>query len=247
MRARPVLALAAALIALVGCSSVRASQPARMLASIDSDTDALASVDSQDPYDPWMRFNEKMFDFNWKLDQHVLKPVAKGYRTVLPEQLQIMISNGFDNIRFVPRFINSVLQGKWDGAMRELGRFLVNSTVGVGGLFDVGTAAGIKPSKEDFGQTLATWGAGSGAYLVLPFMDPMTVRDGIGRGVDSALDPLAYVLPLLPVRIAMRGGDTVNERALNYDMFQGVEESTVDLYSSVRHYYIERRRVQVGE
>jgi phospholipid-binding lipoprotein MlaA len=188
-----------------------------------------------------------MFNFNYKVDRYVLKPVAQGYRTVMPEQVQIMVDNGFHNIKFVPRFFNNLLQGKFEGALRELSRFVVNSTLGIGGLFDAGKHAGLERSNEDFGQTLGVWGAPAGPYLVLPLLEPMTVRDGVGRAVDSALDPLTYVLPLFWDRIGMKIGETVNDRALNYDLFQGVEETTLDLYSSVRHFYLKRREQQIKE
>ena len=203
--------------------------------------------DLEEEYDPWEPFNERMFNFNYKVDRYVLKPVAQGYRTVMPEQVQIMVDNGFHNIKFVPRFFNNLFQGKFEGALRELSRFVVNSTLGIGGLFDAGKHAGLERSNEDFGQTLGVWGAPAGPYLVLPLLEPMTVRDGVGRAVDSALDPLSYVLPLFFDRIGMKIGETVNDRALNYDLFQGVEETTLDLYSSVRHFYLKRREQQVKE
>jgi phospholipid-binding lipoprotein MlaA len=199
-------------------------------------------------YDPWEPFNEKMFAFNYRVDRYVLKPVAFVYRKIIPEPLEALIANGFDNIRWVPRFVNSLLQGKWGGASREMGRFLINSTLGIGGLWDPAKNYwGIPGSREDFGQTLGVWGSGPGPYLVLPFLPPMTVRDGIGFGVDIFLDPLSYVLPFFPDRFGMKIGDTVNERALNYEVFQGVEETTLDLYSSVRHFYLQRRQRQIQE
>jgi len=195
-----------------------------------------------DEYDPWERWNEPMFEFNRRLDKYVLKPVAKGYNFVVPDEIQIMISNGFDNISFVPRLVNSLLQGKVKGAGRELGRFLINSTAGVGGLFDPAKDVfGILKSREDFGQTLGVWGVGSGPYLIVPFMEPLTVRDGVGKAVDSAMDPLSYFLPLIWERLAMKVGDIVNERSLNLDLFQGFEESVIDMYSAVRHAYLQRR------
>lgn len=200
-----------------------------------------------DQYDPWESFNEKMFNFNYKLDRYVLKPVANVYRKVMPEPLQLGIRNGFDNIGWVPRFVSSMLQGKFGGAGREVARFLINSTAGVGGLFDPAKNDwGIRPSKEDFGQTLGVWGNGPGPYLVLPLLGPMTVRDGIGRGVDTFMNPLGYFIPFL-ASFGMNVGDTVNDRALNYELFQGVEETTLDLYSSVRHFYLKRREQQIKE
>jgi phospholipid-binding lipoprotein MlaA len=206
------------------------------------------SEEAGDQYDPWEKFNEKMFNFNYKVDRYVLKPAANVYRHVMPEPFQILIRNGFDNIRWVPRFVNNLLQGKVGGAGRELARFLINSTAGIGGLFDPAKDYwGIKGSNEDFGQTLGVWGSGPGPYLVLPLTEPMTVRDGIGRGVDLFLDPLSYFLPFFWDRLGMKIGDTLNERALNYELFQGVEETTLDLYSSVRHFYLKRREQQIKE
>jgi phospholipid-binding lipoprotein MlaA len=209
---------------------------------------AAPAEDVDDIYDPWESFNEKMFNFNVKLDRYVLKPVARVWKTVIPEPFQVMISNGFDNIRFAPRFVNNVLQGKFGGATREMSRFLINSTAGVGGLFDPAKDYwGIRPSNEDFGQTLGVWGAGPGPYLVLPVLAPTTVRDGIGMGVDLLMDPFGYYVGFFPARFAMKLGDTINDRALNYDLFQGVEETTIDLYSSVRHFYLKRREQQIKE
>jgi phospholipid-binding lipoprotein MlaA len=246
----PEVIVAAEVVAAADAPDELVREPAAalpMVAQAASDASAPAG-DVDEQYDPWEPFNEKMFDFNYKLDRYVLKPVARAYRAVMPEPFQLLISNGFDNIRWVPRFINNMLQGKFDGAGREAARFLINSTAGVGGLFDPAKDYwGIRSSKEDFGQTLGVWGAGPGPYLVLPFLPPMTVRDGVGYGVDSFLDPLGYVLPFFWDRLGMKVGDTVNERALNYELFQGVEETTLDLYSSVRHFYLKRREQQIKE
>lgn len=202
----------------------------------------------EEEYDPWEPFNEKTFEFNRKLDRYLLKPVAKAYNKVVPDQVQVMIGNAFDNIRWVPRAVNSLLQAKWDGAARELSRFMLNSTLGVGGLFDVGKYAGIEKSREDFGQTLGTWGAGPGPYLVLPFLEPMTVRDGVGQGVDLILDPLGYFFaPSIPFRLGMKVGDTVNDRSLNLDLYQGFEETVIDMYSAVRQGYLQRREKLIKE
>jgi phospholipid-binding lipoprotein MlaA len=219
-------------------------QPPLLYAQAPTATDA----GEVEQYDPWEGFNETMFDFNLRLDRYALKPAANVYRHVMPEPFQVLISNGFDNIRWVPRFVNSVLQGKFGGAGREVARFIINSTAGVGGLFDPAKDYwGIRASKEDFGQTLGVWGMGPGPYLVLPLLPPMTVRDGVGMGVDGAMDPLSYFLPFFWDRIGMKLGDTLNERALNYELFQGVEETTIDLYSSVRHFYLQRRERQIRE
>jgi phospholipid-binding lipoprotein MlaA len=208
--------------------------------------DPTDAVDEE--YDPWEPFNEKMFSFNRGLDRWIFKPAARAYMFVVPEPWQVLISNGFDNINFVPRLVNSLLQGKWSGAGRELARFLINSTAGIGGLFDPAKDFwGIHKSREDFGQTLGVWGTGPGPYLVLPLMEPLTVRDGIGKFVDGAMDPLSYVLPFFWDRIGMKAGDALNDRALNYELFQGFEESVIDMYSAVRHGYLQRRQQLIRE
>ncbi len=197
--------------------------------------------------DPWERFNEKVFEFNRQTDRFVLKPVAQVYSLIVPEPFQLMIANGFDNISFVPRMINSLLQLKVGGASRELSRFLINSTLGIGGLFDAAKYWGIEKSREDFGQTLGVWGVSPGPYLIVPFMEPMTVRDGIGRGVDSLMNPMSYFVPFIWTGISLKLGEIVNDRALNLDLFQGFEESVVDLYSAVRHGYLRRREQLIKE
>jgi len=201
----------------------------------------------EEDYDPWERFNEKIFEFNRQTDRFVLKPVAKAYSVVVPEVFEVMIGNGFDNIAFVPRMVNSILQGKFGGATRELSRFLINSTLGIGGLFDAAKYYGIEKSREDFGQTLGFWGVTPGPYLIVPFMEPMTVRDGIGRGVDGLMNPMSYFISFVPTGIALKLGEIVNDRALNLDLFQGFEESVVDLYSAVRHGYLRRREQLIKE
>ena len=193
-------------------------------------------------YDPWEPFNEKIFTFNYTFDKYVLKPVAKGYNFIVPDVVQQMIGRGFDNIRVVPKLVNNILQWNWKGFAVELGRFVINSTLGIGGLFDIARQEfGLEKTKVDFGQTLGKWGFEPGPFLILPLMPPLTVRDGIGTGVDGAMDVLGYFLPFFPDRLAMRLGDTVNDRSLNLDLFQGFEETTVDLYSAVRNGYLQRR------
>ena len=223
---------------------VTAQAPTTPSEKIDTET-ALGSDDEDN--DPWERFNEKVFEFNRQADRFVLKPVAKAYTWIVPDPFQVLIENGFDNISFVPRMVNSLLQGKWGGATRELSRFLINSTAGIGGLFDAAKYWGIEKSREDFGQTLGVWGVSPGPYLVVPFLPPMTVRDGIGRGVDSFMNPLSYFIPFLWVGISLKLGEIVNDRALNLELFQGFEESVVDLYSAVRHGYLRRREQLIKE
>ena len=212
-------------------------------------TDTRLSVDDEvsEDYDPWERFNEKIFNFNYKLDRYVVKPVAKVYDQIVLNGEKQAIHNAYDNVAMPRRFLNSLFQGKFKGAGREMARFVINSTLGIGGMADVAKYQfHIEKSDEDTGQTFGVYGAGPGPYLVLPFFSPFTVRDAIGYAFDAAMDPINYVLPLLP-SIAKKGEDILNERALNLDTFESVEEATLDLYSAVRNAYLTRRKQQIAE
>jgi phospholipid-binding lipoprotein MlaA len=165
----------------------------------------------------------------------------------VPDRVQVMISNVYDNASFLPRMMNSFFQGKFDGGMREFGRFLFNTTIGVGGLFDVAKMEGIEKSREDFGQTLGFYGWGPGPYLILPFLEPLTVRDGIGKAVDGAMDPVSYFVPFFYTRLILKVEETINDRSLNLELFQGFEESVIDMYSAVRHGYLKRREKMIKE
>ena len=199
-------------------------------------------------YDPWEPFNEGMFEFNRWLDRWVLKPVAKGYNYVIPDLFQQMIGNGFDNIRVVPRFVNCLLQAKFGGAGREVGRLVINSTLGIAGMFDIAKQEfGLQKCNEDTGQTLGVWGFGPGPYLMLPFLPPLTVRDAIGYVADGAMDPLVYFLPFIWERLSMKVEDTVNDRSVNLDLYQGFEETTVEFYSAFRNAYLQRRLKLIKE
>ncbi|MDT7043136.1 VacJ family lipoprotein [Candidatus Nitronereus thalassa] len=198
--------------------------------------------------DPWEGFNSSVFDFNLGLDRRIIRPVARGYHTVMPDVAEQALGNAFSNIRFVPSLANNVFQGKVSEAGVIVGRFLINSTIGLAGLFDVaeahfGLAA---PAEEDAGQTLAKLGVGAGPYLVLPFLPPTTLRDGLGTLADLAMDPLNYVLPFVP-QASKRVGETVNDRAKNLEQFQGIEDGTLDLYAAVRDAYWQTRAHAINQ
>ena len=221
---------------------VVAQAPAQTLAQGRSALPVVPVDDVLEEYDPWEPFNEKIFSFNYNVDKFVLKPVAKGYNFVVPDRVQQMIENGFDNLLVVQRVVNNLLQWRPLGAGVELSRFLINSTLGIGGLFDIARQEfSLQKTLADFGQTLGIWGIGPGPFLVLPLLPPLTVRDGIGTAVDGAMDPLSYVLPFIWTRLGMKVGSTINDRSLNLDLYQGFEETTVDLYSAVRNGYLQRR------
>jgi phospholipid-binding lipoprotein MlaA len=199
-------------------------------------------------YDPWEPFNEKMFWFNREvLDRFVLKPVATAWNFILPNPVQKGIHNVFDNLAVVRRVVNNALQLKFVGAGKEAARFTINSTIGVVGFFDVAKEGfGIEQSDEDTGQTLGVWGVGPGPFLVLPFLPPLTVRDGIGFAVDVAMTPYVYFIPWY-ASIGSTATNMVNERSLNLDTFERVTESTVDLYGAVRNAYLQRRAAAIRQ
>ncbi len=202
--------------------------------------------------DPWEKFNEKMFNFNRGVDRWFLKPVATGYDKVLPDVAQIGIRNALTNINFPRRFINNLLQLKFEGAAREVLRFTINSTFGLAGFVDFAKISeGIPESDEDTGQTMGVWGVKSGPYLVLPFLPPMTVRDGVGYLFDAGMNPLLYVGIFVDGATGVGAGtftlNAINERSLNLETFQQVEESVIDLYSAVRNAYLQNRAAAIRE
>jgi phospholipid-binding lipoprotein MlaA len=218
-----------------------------ILFGVVSQASAQANPEASEEYDqdPWEPFNEKMFSFNHGLDRNLLKPVATGYDTVLPDLVQTSIMNAIKNLGVVRRLVNNLLQLKFEGASRELLRFTVNSTFGIAGLFDVARdGSGIKESDEDTGQTLGFYGVGPGPYLVLPLLPVMTVRDGFGALVDTAMNPLIFVAPV-GATLGIFATNTVNDRSLNLDKFQRVEDSVIDLYGAVRNAYLQRRAAEI--
>lgn len=206
------------------------------------------ATESEPVEDPWEPFNSRMFALNYNIDRYALKPVARVYSVVIAPDLQDSLANAFDNLGFASRFFNSLFQGKLDRAGTELQRFLLNSTLGVGGLFDVAKYMfGIEaPPAEDVGQTLATYGMPSGPYLVLPMLPPMTVRDAAGYAGDIFMNPVNYVIPFVP-NLGLNAGDRLNDRAVNLDVFEDLEESTVDLYGAARSAYMDRRAKDIEE
>jgi phospholipid-binding lipoprotein MlaA len=198
--------------------------------------------------DPFESFNEKMFWFNREvLDRFLLKPAATAWDFLLPDPVQRGIYNIFDNLAVVRRVVNNTLQAKFTGAGTELARFTINSTIGLVGFFDVARDAfGIQQRDEDTGQTFGLWGMRPGPYLVLPFLPPLTIRDGIGYAFDSAMTPYVYFIPWY-ANAGITATSTVNERSLNLDRFERVAESTIDLYGAVRNAYLQRRAAAIRQ
>lgn len=193
--------------------------------------------------DPWEGFNRGVFNFNESLDRAILKPVAQGYRFIMPDVAEQGVSNFFDNLRDVVTFFNNVLQLKPVEATQDLSRVLINTTIGIGGLFDVASAMDIPKNDEDFGQTLGAWGVESGPYLVLPLLGPSTVRDGVGIIPDMYLDPLNQV-ESDELRYGLKALKVVDKRASLLDR-EGVV--TGDRYTFIRDAYLQKREFEVND
>jgi phospholipid-binding lipoprotein MlaA len=196
---------------------------------------------SGNPKDPIEGFNRAIYAFNEGLDTVVIKPVAQGYDAVLPAPVRTGVTNFFGNIADFFIGVNNLLQGKPDQAVSDIGRVLINSTVGILGIFDVATKAGLEKHEEDFGQTFGRWGIGDGAYVVVPVFGPRTVRDTVGLVLDVAADPVANIdhVPTRNSALALRLIDT---RADLLPADKVIEEAALDKYSYVRDGYLQRRR-----
>jgi len=202
-----------------------------------------AMAEESEINDPWEGFNRGVFNFNESLDRAILKPVAQGYRFIMPDVAEQGVSNFFDNLRDVVTFFNNVLQLKPVEATQDLSRVLINTTIGIGGLFDVASAMNIPKNDEDFGQTLGAWGVESGPYLVLPLFGPSTVRDGVGIIPDMYLDPLNQV-ESEELRYGLKVLNVVDKRASLLDR-EGV--ITGDRYAFIRDAYLQKREFEVND
>lgn len=210
-----------------------------LLLSLAPATTAVANED----IDPWEPFNRKVFAFNEGLDRYILKPVARGYRAITPDPVERGVTNFIKNIYEFNTIFNSVLQGRPADAFDSTGRFIINSTVGVLGIFDVATRMGIEHNPADFGQTLAVWGVPSGPYVMLPMLGPRTVRSGSANLVDAY-----FSLPSLygddPAYIAFAVVETIDIRA---QLIKADELISGDRYIFVRQVYLQQREAFINE
>lgn len=200
-------------------------------------------------YDPWQPFNEKTFDFNYRiLDRYIMKPLGHAWDWLWPDPVQHALDHAFANLEMPRRCVNHLLQVRPRQAGIEVCRFLVNTTAGVAGFIEVADRIGLHGHDADAGQTFGVWGIGPGPYLVFPLLPPLTIRDGIGQAVDSALDPVGYIFTVpLAVSLSITAVRRVNDRSLQPEAFENIEETVFDLYSSVRNAYLQRRRSFVAE
>ena len=209
-----------------------------------------ATTDARDPIEP---VNRAVFQFNDTVDKAVLKPVAQGYKAVLPSPIRTGVTNFFANLRDPWIALNQILQGKIEEGATDFMRFVTNTTFGLVGIFDVASEGGMEKHDEDFGQTLGVWGLDTGPYLVLPIFGPSNVRDGTGRIADSAAylpwqgPRLADAGDEVALRNSLTAVDTIQTRAGLLDASNVLEEAALDRYAFVRDAYLQRRRSQVHD
>lgn len=201
--------------------------------------------------DPLEKFNRGVWGVNQAADKVVVKPVTRVYRAVAPRPVRQGVTNFFTNLSEPWSFINNMLQGKPKRAVRNLGRFVVNSTIGVAGLFDQASKMGVQPAPEDLGQTLAVWGVNGGPYLVLPLLGPSTMRDGIGTGVAAYADPVRVAVSDANINVWYKrgyiAGQVISARS---DLIESggdaFLQSSLDPYAAAHSAYLQSRRAQIA-
>ena len=206
-------------------------------------------------FDPLEPYNRIMTSFNDYLYVNLLTPTARAYSKVMPKEARVGISNFFQNITFPIRFVNNVLQFKFAYALEELGRFGVNSTVGILGFMDPATEhLNLQKREEDFGQTLGYYGVGEGFPIVMPLLGPSNLRDRIGSFGDGYIDPFSYysvfsdkITDKILVTIGVRGFDAVNSISLNLGQYESIKKDAIDLYPFLRDSYSQIREKAIKE
>lgn len=213
-------------------------------------TSACASTQSaegfQRAYDPLEPLNRSIFQVNQAVDFAVIRPISATYRQVVPDPLEDMVTNFLRNLATPVTLLNELLQGDWEGAEVAATRFFLNSTVGLAGLIDIAgyNTPELAHRSEDFGQTLGVWGIGDGPYLVIPLLGPTNLRDGTGRVVDIATDPLTYY-DNETFTWTRLGLTVVDARSRSLDALDEIERSSIDFYAAIRSLYRQNRRSEI--
>jgi phospholipid-binding lipoprotein MlaA len=197
------------------------------------------------PQDPWESWNRGVYKVNDKLDRAFAKPVAKTYVRVVPHPIRTGVSNFFENLRTPTVMINDALQFKFGAAANDLGRFLLNSTLGIGGVLDPATSAGLDKNNEDFGQTLGHWGVHPGPFVELPILGPSDVRDAPAKFVDAYTNPAQYISNLA-VRYGLYGVNLIDTRASLLSL-EDTLKHVYDPYAFIRDAYLQRRAYLVSD
>ena len=206
-----------------------------------------ASITGSHPDDPLEPINRKVDAFNQAIDKVALKPIAQGYKDYTPETIQTGVGNFFGNLKDVGSAINNALQLKPKQTVDSCLRVLINSTVGVLGLIDIASNIGIQKHSEDFGQTLGYWGLPAGPYVIIPFLGPTTVRDGVSYfSVDTMADPVHYVDPI-NARNSVSVMRLLARRAIYLSAEEQMGEIALDSYSFLRDFYLQKRKNDVWD
>jgi phospholipid-binding lipoprotein MlaA len=211
-------------------------------------TDPVARAEFDRTNDPLEPMNREILDFNLFLDRILIKPVAQGYRWIVPEYGRNRLRNFLDNLGEPVIFINDTLQGELSRANTTAGRFLFNSTFGIGGLWDQASKIGMEKQSGDFGQTLYSWGVPDGPYLVLPILGPSNPRDAIGVGVDSYIDPFYWITRHYhhsEVGLYRWIATGIDERSRNIESFDEIQRTAIDLYAQLRSLWRQHRAAEL--
>lgn len=223
-----------------------ASLPAVLLAAaLLTGCAGTQTIDGEVNPDPYEDTNRSFYAFNDALDRNIMIPVAENYVKVTPEPVRDGITNFFDNLEYLNVILHSFLQGKLGQGFSDLTRFVVNSTIGLAGFFDVATDMGLEEHDEDLGQTLAVWGVDPGAYLYIPFLGPYTARNSPDLASSYFTNPFSYIstLFLLPVSAL----NLINDRANLLDASEFVDEASIDPYSFIREAYLQQRKYLIHD
>lgn len=204
---------------------------------------ACATNTPKGPNDPWEKQNRKFYNFNDSLDRKFFTPVAKGYVAITPKPVRASVTNVFENVGYLNVIANDLLQGKLTNFAADSGRFIVNSSIGLGGIFDPATSLGLPAHDEDFGQTLGKWGAGEGRYLVLPLMGPNSFRDLPDIATSMALNPLTYISAVVTVPLGVL--NLINMRANLLEATNIRDQAALDPYTFVREAYRQMREFKI--
>lgn len=204
----------------------------------------LAHAQDTQETDPYQGLNRKVHGLNEWLDKYFAKPVAKGYKAITPDPVETGVRNVFGNLGEITNIFNDLLQGKFGQAGNDTGRFLLNTTIGVAGIFDVAAKAGLEKSEgEDFGQTLGAWGVGEGAFVMLPLFGPSTMRDAPSKIIDTLTNPAHYIDDV-STRNTVSGVDLISQRA---ELLQAEDLISGDTYLLLRDVYLQRREYLVND
>jgi len=249
-------------ISFSGCITKSIEEPKKPVLSKevndseDEELDEFAEeMEVEEVCDPFSGYNRAMTSFNDGAYEYVFKPVAQGYRFLLHEEIRLSVQKFFHNLYFPMRFTNNVLQGKFKNSVQETGRFVINTTVGIAGLFDPAKSKfGLEAHEEDFGQTLGFYGAGSGPHIVLPLLGPSNLRDIISIYPDSLLTPIDYtersywtLTDTTAEYLGAKSLEKINYASLNMDRYDELKKDAVDLYPYLRDLYEQYRDNQIKE